>query len=356
MEIYCIANHKNNKETAGAKAPDDVAAIAKKMGIKLIDFYSPHKFKSYYLTRFAAFFSGYNNWRRLQKEVKEHSYVILQHPNQGIRVSSVYIDKLKRNKDVHFIGLIHDLNSLRKICVFGKEQSVEHDTFADDGLLKKCDYVICHNTSMMNYMIDQGFDKKRLISLKIFDYLHDCELSEMHKKEKSVIVAGNLAKEKCEYLYKLMRMDEIGFQLHLFGPNLVFEDYNSYVKYHGSYLPEELPGKLQGAFGLVWDGSEIDKCAGNTGEYIRYNNPHKCSLFLASNIPVIIWKQAALAKFVEKNNVGITVNSLLEIADAIDRISEKEYEQMVRNAAAIGDKMRSGYYFQTALEKVRALI
>ncbi|NRO11242.1 Beta-1,6-galactofuranosyltransferase WbbI [Lactobacillus helveticus] len=48
----------------------------------------------------------------------------------------------------------------------------------------------------------------------------------------------------------------------------------------------------------------------NTGNYLRYNDPHKLSLYLASGIPVIIWKKAAEAKFVEENKVGITVDSL----------------------------------------------
>ena len=60
-----------------------------------------------------------------------------------------------------------------------------------------------------------------------------------------------------------------------------------------------------------------ETCKGSFGEYLRINNPHKTSLYLASGIPVIIWSKAALAEFIEKNKCGITVDSLYEIADKL---------------------------------------
>ena len=72
------------------------------------------------------------------------------------------------------------------------------------------------------------------------------------------------------------------------------------VKYCGQYKPEELPEKLEGGFGLVWDGDDLGACTGVFGEYMKYNNPHKTSLYLASGLPVIIWEKAAMAKYIEK--------------------------------------------------------
>ena len=56
-------------------------------------------------------------------------------------------------------------------------------------------------------------------------------------------------------------------------------------------------------FGLVWDGTSLDGCNGRYGEYLKFNNPHKTSLYLSCGIPVIIWKEAALADFVEEHKV-----------------------------------------------------
>lgn len=356
VPLYCIANHKRNKETAGAKAPDDISVIARNNGAKLIDFYSPHEFKNKNLVRLAAIFSGTDNWKRLAKQVTPGACVIIQHPNQGIRVSAGYMDKLKKKKNIHFIAIIHDLNSLRKMCGYDQKQLKKRDQFADEVILKKCDCVICHNDSMKKYLLERGFQEKQLVSLEIFDYLHNCKLPDRTAAKKSVVVAGNLRREKCEYIYKLCEDDQLDFDLNLYGPDFEPKKIPESVTYHGSFPPDELPEKMKGSFGLVWDGTEIDRCAGNSGEYVRYNNPHKCSLFLSCNMPVIIWKEAALAEFVEKNKVGITVNSLRDISSALKSVSDEEYQEMVKNASYIGEKMRQGYYFKTAMDKALELI
>ena len=108
---------------------------------------------------------------------------------------------------------------------------------------------------------------------------------------------------------------------------------------------------MQGGFGLVWDGDSSDTCSGMYGEYLKINNPHKASLYLASNFPIIVWRQSALADFVRNNNCGILVNSLFEILESLESMSEDEYQELVKNSKRIGEKIRQGYYLKAALEK-----
>lgn len=86
-----------------------------------------------------------------------------------------------------------------------------------------------------------------------------------------------------------------------------------------------------------------------TGSYLKYNNPHKLSLYLASELPVIIWKEAAEAKFVEENNVGLTVNNLLEISPLLDKLTKEQYDMLAQNAKVTGQKLRKGYYTSSAI-------
>ena len=74
-------------------------------------------------------------------------------------------------------------------------------------------------------------------------------------------------------------------------------------------------------------------------------------MYLASGIPVIIWKEAAIAKFIEENNAGVVVDSLVEIENVLNNITEKEYAQIKKNVEQIGMKLREGYYYKKALEK-----
>ena len=126
--------------------------------------------------------------------------------------------------------------------------------------------------------------------------------------------------------------------------------------YKGSFKPDEVPGVLEGSFGLVWDGNTASTCGGNTGEYLRYNNPHKTSLYLASGIPVIVWSEAAMSGFVSENHVGIAVGSLYEIEEKVNAISDADYKEMKDNAIAVSAKLRSGYYFETAIKTVLSKI
>lgn len=348
--IYCTS-HKKRGQTAGAKAPADISTIAEQLGLVEIPFEMAKHYNNINLTRIMSVGTGLRNWHRLLRTVEDGDCVIIQHPNENILVANKLIDICKQKKDCKFVALIHDMESIRQNFVDNSSMH-SRNALADEELLKKCDLLICHNDAMKAYLIDHGFLSEKIVVLGIFDYLHNCVLPEQRFKEKRVVVAGNVMKEKCEYLYKLMKINNLPFALEIFGPGFSFDNTSDFIHYHGVCKPDELPEKLDGSFGLVWDGTELDCCAGNAGEYIRYNNPHKCSLFLASNMPVIIWEEAALAKFVKDNNVGITINSLMDIGRAIESISDDEYRCMVNNTKTIGEKLRAGYYFSTAIKEV----
>ena len=352
--LYCIKNIKRNVYTAGAKAPNDISEISRIHGAKDIIFYEPREHKNKYLTYSFAATEGALNWLRLLRTVKKGDIIIFQHPNENIKYANRCIPLLKK-KGIKTIVVIHDLMSLRKTLLLKENiRKKNRDILADQSLLKKYDYIIAHNSVMIDYLIKNGFDENKLINLGIFDYLHNAEIPNNRIKEKSVVVAGNLMREKCQYVYKLIE-NQLNFDLYLYGSGFSGEE-TSRVHYMGRVTPEELPGKLKGSFGLVWDGNNIDKCSGNAGEYIKYNNPHKCSLYIASNLPVIVWKEAALASFVEENGVGIVVDSLLDIGNRIDQIADEEYSEMLNNVKRVGTQMRNGEFYSKALESVLSRI
>ena len=98
--------------------------------------------------------------------------------------------------------------------------------------------------------------------------------------------------------------------------------------YFGSFLPDELPAALEGGFGLVWDGDSAETCSGVFGEYLRYNNSHKASLYLASGFPLVVWKQSALSHFVLEKGCGIAVESLHDLKETIDNLSDADYQDL----------------------------
>ena len=115
-----------------------------------------------------------------------------------------------------------------------------------------------------------------------------------------MIIAGNLRRHKVGYVYSLPDNQEF----NLYGVDFE-DDGRENIHYIGAFDPEELTQKMQGSFGLVWDGTTCDTCDGLSGSYLKINNPHKFSLYLSSGLPVIVWDQAAIADFVKKENVGL---------------------------------------------------
>ena len=87
--------------------------------------------------------------------------------------------------------------------------------------------------------------------------------------------------------------------------------------------------------------------------YLRYNNPHKVSLYLTAGIPVIVWKESALANFITKNKLGIAVSSLNEIKEKIEKLSDKEYDEMLKNISKVSSKTKNGGFLTEAINKVK---
>ncbi len=351
-KLYCT-KHIKKGETAGSKAPSDISCIAESMGFNPLVFAASKKIPdNIYVRRFKALFSGIDNWHKIYKQIERDSYVIIQHPNEGIYVSRQYIDICRNRKRTHFIALIHDLDSIRgNLNLKNQQQLSKRNNIADCEILNKCELIISHNEFMSEFLINMGIDKDKIINLGIFDYLVKGEVPKHREFEKSITIAGNLMPGKCKYLYKLLEDKRRAFVVHLYGPGFEDRGYNNVV-YHGSFPADTLPTQLEGGFGLVWDGDSVESCTGNSGEYLRYNNPHKTSLYLASNMPVLVWNDAAINSFVCTNKVGLGINSLLDINEVFNGLTESNYIKMQEAARLSGEKIRDGYYCKNAIEEV----
>ena len=118
--------------------------------------------------------------------------------------------------------------------------------------------------------------------------------------------------------------------------------------YHGILSSDEIPfavGEMD--YGLVWDGSGKDDIEGGLGEYLRYNNSHKCALYLASGIPVIVWSRSGMANFVREHACGITIDRLGDLDQAIHTA---DYEKLKEAALAVAPKLWEGYYLSQAID------
>ena len=252
----------------------------------------------------------------------------------------------RRGVKVYFI--IHDLEALRYAnldTVPLKHKIRVH--LQESSLLKIADGIIAHNPIMKSVLVDKGIAEDKIVCLGIFDYLiPDFQEKSGQTKDQPMIVAGNLAQEKAGYLYSLPGEPAYNLYGVGFDESRALENEN----YFGSFLPDELPAALEGGFGLVWDGDSAETCSGVFGEYLRYNNSHKASLYLASGFPLVVWEQSALSSFVLEKGCGIAVESLHDLKETIDNLSDADYQDLVDNAKRVGQEIREGHYLKTALK------
>lgn len=347
MNKYYIREQLGRELTAVSKARDDVELFLKKRGYHQLTIHLHDLSKQSVFHKIGRHLQYLRDWIAIYRTVEKDSVLVIQHP---LKLNALgkerLISALREKKNVKVAVLIHDLDSLRY-----QEERAEAQN-ADEMLNTLSDAIICHNHRMKEYLIGKGILEEKLHELELFDYQLPQIPTRAPQQKNSVIVAGNLDPEKSRYVYLLHEVAGVDFNLY----GIRYDDTQKYdnIHYQGAFQPEELPSVLQGAFGLVWDGTSIDTCAGNTGNYLRYNNPHKLSLYMASGIPVIVWDQAAIAEFVKKYQVGLCVSSLKEIPAAIAELTEEAYEAMVRNAAEMAKKVSAGAFLNRAMDEVEA--
>ncbi|MBF0775479.1 nucleotide sugar synthetase-like protein [Streptococcus azizii] len=111
-----------------------------------------------------------------------------------------------------------------------------------------------------------------------------------------------------------------------------------------SYMPDDqlLLELSKGGFGLVWM-DDHDK------GYQQLYCPHKLGTFLTAGIPVFVQRGIANQEMIEKNRLGFVVDSLEEVVDIIQAMSETEYQQLVAQVRSFNPLLRQGYFTRKLL-------
>lgn len=289
----------------------------------------------------ATFFRKLFSMINLFFKLKKGDVLLIQYPFKKFYVTQCKIAHLK---DAKTVTLIHDLGTFRRRKLTA-EQEVKR--------LSHTDAIIVHNQSMNNWLTEHGC-KGPLINLGIFDYLSTEEpVSTPHLlgEKPTFTFAGGISRRKTGFLY---HVDEVldGCHFDLYGSGLIpgteLEWKNT--TYHGQIDSDEFIRTTTADWGLVWDGDTIDGCSGIWGSYLRINNPHKASFCLRAGLPVIVWKESAMAPFITENGVGITIDSLRELPERLRCINQTEYDDYKQAAMAMKEKLNQGYFFKQAFE------
>lgn len=331
MKKYAIDINYNWKGSydAGPKARIDVSRTLKNKGYRIVCIKN-REFKSKKL---------FSLCRKLQiiwlylRFLRKADIVLFQFP--GV-ISLWLLGKLRKNNTKITI-LIHDLENIRG------ERS-----FTEKSVLDFADNIISHTPRMTEFLRQNGVSAKIHI-INLFDYYINGNSVLHTTSTNSVAFCGNLSKSPFIAMLDNIQLD---YKIYLYGNGLTKEITNKSVEHLGAFNSNEV-SNIRGEWGLVWDGDSVYGCETSAiGRYLRYNSSHKSSLYIVAEKPLIVWKEAAIAEFVEKMGIGITVSSLLDIGPAIKSITQEQYKTYMANIMSLKEKLTKGEILSQVIAEI----
>lgn len=345
MTVFFICEQSISTHDAGEKARDDLTTVLQSMNAKPLTIHRCREKGK--IDRLLSIPMVRHDWSSVAAHVQKGDTLVIQYPPQMYpKVSLAALPSLRamKNNGAKLCFFIHDIDCLRGNSAEGP----------DAQWLANADVIIAHNQVMIDRLRTLNLSCP-MVDLQIFDYLADDNIpNDSINRVPGIAIAGNLNRNKSGYIYHLAHdLPSANFQL--FGPNF---DGDAIERqwYHGSVSPEELPKAMNAQFGLVWDGDSLQTCTGRFGEYLRFNNPHKLSLYLASGMPVFIWDQAAEAQFVERNHLGFAISSIADAVYMAENIDADIYKTYQKNVSAMQKRLHRGFYTTHALQQAFATL
>ena len=237
--------------------------------------------------------------------------------------------------------MVHDLVHYRETLVFDNYEIK---------ILNTAEELIVHTSQMQELFKSYGITSPCHI-LWLFDYITPEIPSVKQQVSNDIAFAGAL--DKSIFLRDMQGVPYKEIELHLYGNQPKdTSTYPDWMTYIGRFSPENIT-MLQESWGLSWDGDSINSLEGVIGNYLKYISPHKVSLYIAAGLPVIISKESALADYIEKNNLGITISSLYDIEASLKSLSDAEVQLIRKSVMVMSNKLRNGEMLGALLEKYK---
>lgn len=282
---------------------------------------------------------GLLNYYMARLFVPKNKHLIFQFPYQrGIRQ---LVNKAKAKGNI-ITFLVHDIDKIR---------IQENDSLID--VLELADNLILHTEAMKDWVLENTKYKGEIVILNLFDYLlPQVDGLEKNKTDEKIKIAfcGNLAKSK--FLQDLDLPENIQLVLYGIGCDEKLKS-KPWVDYRGVADPQDLPDLIKDCdYGLVWDGDSVEICSGTYGTYLKYNAPHKLSLYLVSGLPLIVWSGMGLAKFIKERKIGILIDDLRNLPRELNAITREEEIKMIDNVKIIRKELSEGKMFHKACSTI----
>lgn len=263
--------------------------------------------------------------------------VFFQHPTWNqLKFEEGLIKRIKAYGG-RIVIVIHDVESLMiENSRFMLRYAIE--------LFNTAEVLVVPSYAMIKFLQENGIrDNIKFVVQELWDYTTDVCSSNIPEFQKEIHFAGKPSK----FLFPLQWNYDVPLKVYsreqCTGKN---------VQAMGWMEPSSLLRELsKGGFGLVWYGNEY------WHEYMRYNNTLKLSTYLAAGIPVIAPRGISNQYLIEKNQLGMIVDSLEEAVEQVKSMEERQYREYVRHVLDFAPLIRNGYFTKRFLiDSIHALL
>lgn len=320
--------------------------MTKKFGVKEIIY--GKKYIKKRMRKVKEFFLIHKNIIRQINGVNEKSQLFFFHPMPYFW-NMKKVRRVLNKKKIFLIGFVCDIALLHLNDEEHKKITKKISAYLKDRLLKKYDVILVPTIRMKNYLVGKGIDRERIMVHGLYDY-HISIINETRKYTDNIIIAGDLSCCRNNYIYQLHNLSNLCFNLYGYGFDKKYKKEN--ISYYGLIGESELNLKMDGRFGLCWYGNKMEMLTGFSAEYIKINSPHKVSLYIANNIPVIVSDEAGIANYIKENHLGIIIHNLKELPEILEAISDEEYTDLLDHVMEEGKKLRKGCHLEKSLLKI----
>lgn len=338
---YISRNYRGVK-SSGNKAKTDNEITLRQLGAHNLGLPT-----TYYNNKVLTFFLDFLGIIKMMLTVRSADIIVLQYP---VKKYFSWICRVAHWRHAKIIALIHDLGSMRR-----KKLTVAQEI----ARLNHADYIIASNEKMEEWLHHHHLQRPTG-TLQLFDYRSDRHSDKIYQSPGQapirLVYAGALAPRKNSFLLLLQQELRPGaqahgsYQLDIYGNHQALPGLQSgeSCTLHGFMDAEDFIAGVEGDMGLVWDGDSLDTCSGNFGEYLRWNSPHKVSFYLRAGLPIIIWREAALAPLVEQLGIGITIDNLHKLPLALNNLNTQQYAYMKKRVHKVSELLAQGQFLISA--------
>lgn len=339
MEKYILVARKylNKKDIslggAANKAPDDVNKVYMDNGYKPLYINinnTSHTFKKNISILYQLV--------KLKSKINKDSILVFQYPEFSPIIYTVISIIFNKTQNV---VIIHDINSIRLKGSLNYIEKLGLSSF---------NHIIVHSKEMEEKLREK-INKPIFYILDYFPYIAIPETKIRHYSL-DVCFAGNIYKSTSiidyfNYIHDLRLMLYIKLR-----PTLVL---NNKTIHKGLFNPNNIQG-IEGSWGLIWDGNSLNECSGYDGEYTKINAPHKFSLYVIAKLPIIVWSKSAIAKIVQEKEIGITIDSLIELEEKLVSITPERYNLLYSNISNFSTEIVNGGNLKKIIKEIESNI